>query len=144
MVRARPSLAYLDIETSFYRTVTVVGLLAPTGFHQWVGRGVTREDLLSVLASAGVCTLVTFNGDRFDLPVLGRALGLRVVETQLGIERQTAGLDGYDAMRLWERYVTLDDAQALETLRAYNREDVMNLPRLEARLEELEGVGMTC
>ena len=104
---------------------------------------------------------MTFNGDRFDLPVLHRALGvelrsyvtshdllrdcwrlrlyggLKVVERRLGIARATSGMDGYEAMRLWERYVALDDTEALVRLKAYNREDVMNLPKVEARLAEL-------
>lgn len=159
---AGPRSAYLDIETSFARTVTVVGLLTPRGFHQWIGRQVAREPILEALD--GLETLVTFNGDRFDLPVLRRALGvdlrsyatshdllrdcwqlrlyggLKVVERRLGIARTTSGVDGYEAMRLWERYVTLDDTEALARLKAYNREDVMNLPMVEAKLRELDVV----
>lgn len=140
--------------------MTVVGLLAPTGFHQWVGRAITPEAILKALT--GVRWLVTFNGDRFDLPVLRRAMGmdlrdyvssrdllydcwrlglyggLKAVEVQLGIPRTLDGMDGYEAMRLWERYVAWDDAQALQLLCQYNREDVMNLPRVEQRLRQLK------
>jgi uncharacterized protein YprB with RNaseH-like and TPR domain len=42
-------------------------------------------------------------------------------------------------MRLWSRYEDGGDREALEILLAYNRDDVLNLPVLEARLSELEG-----
>jgi len=138
----------------------VVGVLSPRGFHQWIGREVAVAPLLASLR--GVDTLVTFNGDRFDLPVLRRALGvdlrdhatshdllydcwrmnlyggLKVVEARLGIRRVLEGVDGFEAMRLWERYQRRDDVGALQRLCQYNREDVFNLPRVEARLRQLE------
>ncbi|MEK6661091.1 MAG: ribonuclease H-like domain-containing protein, partial [candidate division NC10 bacterium] len=65
--------------------------------------------------------------------------GLKRVEEQLGITRRSKGIDGWDAMRLWSRYEDGGDREALEILLAYNRDDVLNLPVLEARLSELEG-----
>ena len=57
--------------------------------------------------------------------------GLKKVEKQLGIERQLPDIGGYDAVRLWWRYVNDSDATALATLIRYNREDVVNLKILK-------------
>jgi uncharacterized protein YprB with RNaseH-like and TPR domain len=43
-------------------------------------------------------------------------------------------VDGYEAVRLWWRYVNSDDQDALDTLLQYNREDVVNLRTLKERL----------
>jgi uncharacterized protein YprB with RNaseH-like and TPR domain len=154
--------AYLDIETSFEGGITIVGLYdAARGFRQLVGGEVTDVGLCRALEGAD--TLCTYNGEAFDLPVIRRRLGvdlralyrshdllrdcrrlkitggLKGVERLLGIPRATAGLDGYEAMRLWARYVNDYDEEALAILRTYNREDVMNLTLLEARLALLVG-----
>jgi uncharacterized protein len=153
-----PMRAYLDIETSFTGAITVIGLYSPgRGAIQLVGGGVTDLNLYAALAD--VTTLVTFNGSGFDLPVIRKRLladlraeydhrdllyvcrkrglrgGLKVVEQRLGIARASAGLTGFDAPRLWERYERLADAAALETLLAYNYDDVVNLAILEAHLD---------
>ncbi len=60
--------------------------------------------------------------------------GLKKVEKHLGITRDSLGIDGWEAMRLWERYNKNDDLQALKTLLDYNRDDVINLPILEEKL----------
>lgn len=155
-----PVRAYLDIETSFARSITVVGMLRPDrGLLQLVGMKVTKEAILEFLD--GVEVIHTYNGDSFDLAVIRNRLGLdlkrrfqsrdlmhgchrvnlygglKKVEAQLGITRQSAGLDGMDAMRLWEKYVDADDTAALETLLLYNREDVENLVTLRERLSAL-------
>jgi hypothetical protein len=108
--------------------------------------------------------LVTFNGTTFDLPVIRKKLdvdlkrsfshsdlmyvcrrqnlrgGLKRIEAQLGIGRETAGITGWDAPRLWSRYEQAGDADALTTLLHYNKEDVVNLAVLEAHL----GLSMSC
>ncbi len=149
-------IAYLDIETSFRGEVTVVGVMRPdSGTVQLVAPAVSAESLSEVLA--GVDTICTYNGEGFDLPVLGRATGinmlrdfrsvdlalqcrrvnlrggLKAVETTLGIPRVVRGLSGYDAMLLWDRWTT-GSREALETLLGYNRDDVVNLALLERRL----------
>ena len=48
-----------------------------------------------------------------------------------GIARSTQGMNGWDAMRLWERYENEGDRAALDVLLEYNREDVINLMQLE-------------
>ena len=154
--------AYLDIETSFDGIITIVGChLVDRGLIQWVGGMVSDVSVWRALE--GVETICTYNGSRFDLPVIRRRLGLDLakefrshdlmydcwrhglfgglkrVEEQLGIARRSKGIDGWDAMRLWSRYEDGGDRDALEILLAYNRDDVLNLPVLESRLSELEG-----
>jgi uncharacterized protein len=149
-------LGYLDIETSFQGEVTVVGLQrADRGLFQIVGSANTTEALDDVLS--GLDTLCTFNGESFDLPVLRRAFGINLaerfrsldlsiecrrvgirgglkrIEMGLQIPRRLRGVNGYDAMVLWDRW-TNGDRDALETLLRYNADDVMNLATLERRL----------
>jgi len=159
--------AYLDIETSFDGMITIVGLHAEDrGMIQLIGGKISDLALWRVLE--GVKTICTYNGSRFDLPVIRRRLGLDLlkefrshdlmydcwrlglfgglkrVEEQLGISRRSKGIDGFEAMRLWSRFEDGGDEEALETLLTYNRDDVLNLPVLEARLLELEGRYANC
>ena len=59
-----------------------------------------------------------------------------------GIKRKTAGIDGYKAILLWEKYVKKGQLGALKLLLEYNKEDVINLIPLEEiftrRLEEMK------
>ncbi|MEM2982929.1 MAG: ribonuclease H-like domain-containing protein [Candidatus Bathyarchaeia archaeon] len=149
--------AYLDIETSFQGEITIIGIYhPPSRFVQLVGDEITSTNLLNALDPASI--IVTYNGSRFDLPVIHRKLGLdlrkfyhchdlmydcwkknlygglKKVEEKLGIKRYLKGLDGYDAMRLWEEYTMMGDRMALHILLKYNREDVVNLFSLEEAL----------
>ena len=56
------------------------------------------------------------------------------MERQLGISRELVEVDGRAAIRLWWRYVDSFDLEALDTLLAYNKEDVVNLKELKERL----------
>jgi len=148
----------LDIETSFAGEITVIGIFYPPDrLIQLVGEEVNWTNLWNALD--GVTAILTYNGSRFDLPVIKKAIkldlnkyftcrdlmydcwqrnlygGLKRVEEQLGIERASKGIDGMEAMRLWERFRLYGDGEALQELLAYNRDDVMNLFHLEARLE---------
>lgn len=150
--------AYLDIETTFSGSISVIGIYRPdTGTTQLVGDGVSDVNLYDALA--GVATIITFAGSNFDLPVIRKKLfadlrsefdhrdllyvcrrrglrgGLKVVEQRLGIARASAGLTGYDAPRLWDRYEVWGEQAALDTLLAYNYDDVVNLAHLEAILD---------
>lgn len=152
--------AYLDIETSFESRITVIGIYRrDQGFRQLMGRQVNRTNLLKLLGGAE--RLVTYNGNRFDLPVIHRRLrvnlrnhfeshdlmylcwkqdlygGLKKVEKCLGIPRRLADIDGQEAMRLWHWYEVRSDRHALRRLLEYNREDVMNLIPLRRKLEEI-------
>ncbi len=156
--------AYLDIESTglypSYSQITVIGIHLSNGaentFAQLVGEDISRDSLLKALEGAD--RIFTYNGSRFDLPFIRCKLGvdlsttlthydlmyhcwrknlyggLKGVERQLGIPRNLCEVDGYEAVRLWHRYVRDCDEDALKTLLAYNKEDVMNLKVLKQRL----------
>jgi len=157
--------AYLDIETAYSGEITVVGLFRPpSDLIQITHPGIDSGALLGALD--GVDEILTFWGHRFDLPMINRWLGLnlretfrstdladhchrhglygglKVVERILGIERRTAGLDGADAMRLWEEW-RRGDRRSLKKLLLYNEDDVVNLYLLEKELHRLDFEG-TC
>ncbi|MBI4536955.1 MAG: ribonuclease H-like domain-containing protein [candidate division NC10 bacterium] len=146
--------AYLDIETCAGGDVTVVGIYREDrGLRQLVGGEIS--DVAVWEALEGVETICTFNGDRFDLPLLERQTrldlrgrfrsldllrecrragikgGLKALEERFGIARESRGMSGWDALRLWVRYERTGDEDALRALLEYNREDVMNLVQLE-------------
>ena len=156
--------AYLDIETTGlspeYGEITVIGIHVCRGeettFIQLVGRDITRGNMLDALE--GVQVLHTYNGSRFDLPFIHRKLGVNIeeicshrdlmydcwknnlrggfkaVERQLGIDRESKGIDGLEAVRLWWKYVDAFDLDALNTLLLYNKEDVLNLKVLKDKI----------
>jgi hypothetical protein len=149
--------AYLDIETSYDGEITVIGIYRGTGeLVQLVGDDVCAERLNRALD--GVNTIYTYNGSRFDLPVIAHQLsvdlarqydchdlmydcwdnglygGLKKVETQLGIPRETHGVSGRDAMQLWHD-CQQGNADALHTLLLYNSEDTINLSILRMLLD---------
>lgn len=158
--------AYLDIETTGlspeYSEITVIGIHVCNGddsnFVQLVGRDITTDSMLEALN--GVEIIHTYNGRRFDLPFIHRKLGInleemfshrdlmydcrknnlrggfKAVERQLGITRDSAGITGFDAVRLWWRYVDAFDLDALNTLLQYNKEDVINLKILKEKLQQ--------
>lgn len=156
--------AYLDIETTGlspkYCEITVVGIhLAnehETRFVQLVGENITASRILQALEP--VSTIYTYNGSGFDLPFINSRLGInlaklfdhcdlmyhcwksnlyggfKAVERQLGIERRLKEVSGFEAVKLWWRYVNDYDEEALSTLLEYNKEDVVNLKHLKEKL----------
>ena len=67
--------AYLDIETSFGGEITIVGVFCPPDrLIQLVGDEVNWTNLWNALA--GVSEILTYNGARFDLPVIKRGIKL--------------------------------------------------------------------
>jgi uncharacterized protein len=152
--------AYLDIETDREGNISVIGIcLGGSNFKQFVGREITTDQIQACLGKAEI--IVTFNGDHFDLPQIRRHLnldlslthqsydlfkvkkqlqikgGLKELERMYGIERKTAGVNGFMAVRLWEKYTRHGRADALRLLLDYNKEDVLNLIPLEEKLHEL-------
>lgn len=150
----RDRAAYLDIETTGLSRrrddVTVVGIHRGGATTMLVrGRDLTAGALEDALGDAAV--VVTYNGARFDLPFLETAFGidvdcahvdllypcrrlgltggLKAIERSVGLDRDRPDLSGRDAVRLWHAYEHGDDG-ALETLLAYNREDVVHLETL--------------
>lgn len=162
----RHAVAYLDIETTGLSigrdALTVVGIYDGRRRRSFV-RGEDLEHVPRAIERAKL--LVTFNGSRFDLPFLRKAFprlgldkihfdvlhplrrlgfvgGLKAIEAELGIRRSedTAGLHGFDAVRLWRRYERGDD-DALDLLLEYNMEDVVNLePLAELAYEGLRSL----
>ena len=160
----QPIEAYLDIETTGLTPsgceITVIGIYLwnndDSRFIQLVGKDITERSVLEALQ--GVSILYTYNGSRFDLPFIHNHLGVNVakvfthidlmyhcwrknlygglksVERQLGIGRNLVGVDGYEAVKLWWRYVDSLDLDALNILLEYNKEDVINLKSLKERL----------
>jgi uncharacterized protein YprB with RNaseH-like and TPR domain len=158
----RPRTAYLDIETTGANwpnlSVTVIGLYDGRTFHQFV-LGENILDFLGIIDEFQM--LVTFNGSQFDLPVLqaffgGRPFrqthidlrfvlarlgfkgGLKKIEPRFGLFRapDLAGLDGYDAVLLWER-AQRGNRIARDLLLRYNQEDVINLESLMVQAYQL-------
>ncbi|MFC1944485.1 ribonuclease H-like domain-containing protein [Chloroflexota bacterium] len=156
--------AYLDIETTglspIYNETTVVGIHrcrgGNTNFIQIVGEDISADSILEALSDVEV--IYTYNGSRFDLPFIHSRLGINLAETfkhrdlmydcwncnlyggfkaverQLGIERRLIEVNGYEAVRLWWKYINYYDLDALNTLLEYNKEDVLNLKVLKERL----------
>jgi uncharacterized protein YprB with RNaseH-like and TPR domain len=156
--------AYLDIETTglspWGSEITVIGIHLCCGDNvemvQLVGMDITADSLLESLD--GIDILYTYNGSRFDLPFIHTQLGINLaelfphrdlmydcwrnrlrgglkgVEKQLGINRNLPDMNGYQAVRLWWRYVDTFDLDALNKLLEYNKEDVLNLKILKDML----------
>ena len=156
--------AYLDIETTGlscqYADITVVGIYLVNSREsklvQLVGREVNVTNLLEAVDD--VSTIYTYNGSRFDLPFIHGSLGVdlksiahhhdlmydcwrcnlkggfKAVERQLGITRELKGVDGWQAVLLWRKYLEYNDQDALDLLLKYNKEDVLNLKALRERL----------
>ncbi|MDG5819039.1 ribonuclease H-like domain-containing protein [Natronococcus sp. A-GB7] len=152
----REETAFLDIETTGLSAdrndVTTVSIHRGDETKTFVqGRDLTARRLEAELEESAL--LVTFNGQRFDVPFLetcydldvtvphvdlmypckkvGLDGGLKAIERELGIGRDMPDLSGRDAVRLWHEYEAGDDA-ALERLVEYNRADTENMkPLLE-------------
>ncbi|MGM0568170.1 MAG: ribonuclease H-like domain-containing protein [Elusimicrobiota bacterium] len=155
---------YFDIETfggleiGPSMVITVCGIYYESGdIVQLVGDEINAASLERCFEKSVV---YTYNGSRFDIPVVkektgldickvapcrdlmydcwkkGLYGGLKKVEKKLGIYRETVGVDGMEAMALWKRYKE-GSPEALRVLLKYNREDVVNLELLRKKL----GVG---
>ena len=151
---------YVDIETTglskYYHDITVIGAFDGKEVTQLVqGINLTGEDVENLFC--GAKEIVTYNGSRFDMPFIKHKFpelefecrhndlmyeawrknlygGLKFVEKQLGIERESE-LRGIDAVRLWKAYKT-GKLNALNELLDYNKEDVVNLKKVEKILKK--------
>jgi uncharacterized protein YprB with RNaseH-like and TPR domain len=158
MSTAQPHDVYLDIETDYAQRLTVIGFRsATTGLVQLVGEHINSLALHQALPASG--RLFTYNGHCFDLPVIRKQLGMdlrvrfdswdlrfvcarhglkggqKAVEHAIGCIRALEGMDGRDALWLWERF-RCGDARALATLLRYNAEDVDGLGAIHQYLAE--------
>lgn len=165
---------YLDIETtgmnpSLGHSVTLIGIQQGGRFRPFID-GCNLDQASEMLEAMDI--VVTFNGSSFDLPILRTCLphlplppghvdlrhalarlgyrgGLKRIEVLFGLSRESdiAGLDGWEAVRLWGCYQQGDRA-ALGRLIRYNRADTVNLKTLmevayhRLRLEALGRAGL--
>jgi hypothetical protein len=150
----RESVAYLDIETTGLGLagdhVTTIALYDGRTVRTYV-HGQNLSDFADDVRAYSL--LVTYNGKQFDVPFLRNSLGvslnqahidlrfvlaslgykggLKECEHHLGLNRgDVDGIDGFFAVLLWQEYRRRRDPAALETLLAYNVEDVVNLEAL--------------
>ena len=146
--------AFVDIETTGLGApgdyITSIVLLKDRELKHYV-QGDNLPDFVQELDAHQL--LVTYNGKCFDVPFikdyfgisvphaqidlryvlasLGYRGGLKSCEVQLGLHREElADVDGFFAVLLWFDYQKNGNEQALETLLAYNAEDVVNLSTL--------------
>ncbi len=151
------SAAYVDIETTGLGKgrdhITSIALYDGGSVRCYV-YGRNLEDFAKDIEAYAL--LVTWNGAAFDAPFLRRALnielnmahldllpvfralnlrgGLKAVEKTLGLNRSglegADGVDGMTAVLLWQEFKRSNNERALETLLAYNVEDVLSLEYL--------------
>jgi len=153
--RFQNSTAYIDIETtgldSYRDEITTIALYDGENIKHYVN-GINLNEFKDDILNYDV--IVTYNGKTFDVPFiesflniemehchldlryilksLGYSGGLKSCEKQLGIGRgdDLDGVDGFMAVLIWNHYSRRNDKKALETLLAYNIEDVLNLEYL--------------
>ncbi len=149
------STVYLDIETTGLGgprdVITTIALYDGKTIKHYVN-GQNLDDFTQDIMDYKV--IVTYNGKTFDIPFiesyfgihlsqahldlryilssLGYSGGLKSCERQLGIGRtgSLAEVDGFFAVLLWNDYRKKRKLKSLETLLAYNIEDVLNLEYL--------------
>lgn len=149
----RPKAVYLDIETTgmeSYDEITTIALYDGNEIQYFIN-GIDLHFFPAALERYD--TVITYNGKCFDIPFienffhikvphvhldlryilkrLGYGGGLKACEKKMGINRgDLDGVDGFFAVHLWNDYRRNDNLAALETLLAYNIEDVVNLETL--------------
>ena len=150
----RPSTAYIDIETTGIRLhgyeITTIALYDGKKIRYYI-KDLNLDDFIDDIQNYNV--IVTYNGKTFDVPFiegqfriklnhahidlryvlksLGYSGGLKRCEKALGLDRgDLDGVDGFFAVFLWNDYQQNNNEKALETLLAYNIEDVVNLETL--------------
>lgn len=151
-----PRIAYLDIETTGLAPATdyatVVGIYDGKNTMSYIH----GQNMGSLSRDIGKYEMVvTFNGSLFDIPFLRKGFpgipipplhvdlrfvlaslgvrgGLKKIEQQFGLEREgdIKGMNGYDAVLLWQRYLKSKDARVLDRLVRYNSADISNLKNL--------------
>ena len=151
----RDETVYFDIETtgldSRHAVVTTLSAYQGGQMRTFVrDRDLTAGRVEQLLNEAPL--IASFNGIQFDIPFLEESLGISIetphldlrypcsrlglkgglkrIEQRLGIGRQSSGVDGRDAIRLWRMYDRRGDGSALDELIAYNQDDTENLQML--------------
>ncbi len=146
-------IGYVDIETtgiSHHDGITVLGIYDGVTSHMYV-QGKNLGDAHEKLKEFEI--VVTFNGKQFDIPFIERHFGykysfvhldlrymlnelglrggLKNIEREVGIVRdaEVVGVDGFEAIRLWNRYQR-GCQKSLEKLIKYNEQDIVHLKTL--------------
>ncbi|MCF8090366.1 MAG: ribonuclease H-like domain-containing protein [Desulfotignum sp.] len=150
----RKTTAFIDIETTgmdmFGSEITTIALYDGESIKYYV-QGQNLDAFMDDIEKYNV--IVTYNGKTFDVPFiekyfcirmnhahidlryvlksLGYGGGLKMCEKALGLDRgDLDGVDGFFAVLLWREFAHTGNIKALETLLAYNIEDVVNLETL--------------
>ena len=161
--------AYFDIETTGLgpdSLITVIACLHQNQLHTFV-QGENLDDFLDLLDEIEL--LVSFNGASFDVPQVERGFhiagipcahvdlrwvcyhekmtgGLKSIEHRLGIQRpqDLHGVDGEEAVWLWEDWIRAHDREARERLLRYCAADVLSLQLLAARILSEKQCNVCC
>lgn len=144
---------FLDIETTGLskerNSITTIGIYNGKESKVFIN-GINLEEFKDEIKKYAF--IVTFNGASFDIPFikakfpdikfnqfhsdlrymlknLGYSGGLKNIEKQMGIQRESdlSELTGRDAVKLWYKYKRNNDEAALDKLVRYNIEDIENL-----------------
>jgi len=145
------SVVYLDIETTglspLIDKITTIAMYDGHEIKYYV-YGKNLDDFMDDIQKYNL--IVSYNGKTFDMPFiesffnirfniahidlryvlhsLGYSGGLKRCEKLFCISRdELEGVDGLMAIYLWKEYIANQNKKALETLLAYNIEDVVNL-----------------
>jgi len=146
-------LSYFDIETTglsiYDAEVTVVSCYHQNTMHTYIN-GENLDDFLDLLDD--IKLLVSFNGTSFDVPFIQEYFhiptfpcphidlrwicyhknmrgSLKEIEIDCGVYRpdELIGVDGYEAVLLWEKYKRYGIQKALDKLVDYCEADVLAL-----------------
>ena len=144
-------IAYLDIETTglspHYSHITTIAVYDGTKVHDFV-RGDNLDEFPDFISK--FLAIATFYGKAFDIPFIKHEMGinfnqihfdvcfllrrlqikggLKKIEKRFGISRGALeDVDGFSAVLLWNKFKKTKKKKYLETLLAYNNEDVINL-----------------
>lgn len=147
-------LLFVDIETEGLskekNDITLIGIYKEGKYYPFI-KNLNLDRSLKFLSSTPIW--ITFGGENFDLPFIKKTYpylktplvhidlffltkevglkgGLKKIEKMLGIIRKTEGLNGYDAVKLWKKWIEERDKDALRRLINYNKEDVVNMKKI--------------
>jgi len=147
-------LLFVDIETEGLskekNNITLIGIYKENKYYPFI-KDLNLEKALKFLSSTPIW--ITFGGENFDIPFIKKTFpylrtplvhidlffltkevelrgGLKKIEKMLGIVRKTEGLNGYDAVKLWKKWVEEKDKNSLRKLILYNKEDVVNIKKI--------------
>lgn len=159
LVDFREDLAFFDIETTGTGTddqITTICVYFHDRLYTFV-EGFNLAEFVDLLAEKPL--LVSFNGNSFDVPKVEEGFhipsidcghvdlrwvcyhenlrgGLKEIEKHLAIERteELVGVDGAEAVILWEHWQRTGNQEALEKLCRYCGADVLGLDLLVERI----------